>query len=123
MLRSNRDGVCIRMNGKQGWVSGTRSRQHLALSLPLVAFLGILCWKGAVATAVSDWGMCNMCQWWQLDREARMADIALGTGIEEAPQPFRLRVSGKSGCQCDIPGERTHAAGSSTASPTAEPQR
>ena len=52
-----------------------------------------------------------------------MADTAMGIGIEEAPQPFRLRVSGKSGCQCYIPGERAHAAGSSTASPTAEPQR
>ena len=45
--------------------------------------------------AVSDWGMCNMCQWWQLDREARMADTMMGIGIEDAPQPFRLRVSGK----------------------------
>ena len=73
--------------------------------------------------AVSDWGMCNMCQWWQLDREASMADTTMGIGIEDAPQPFRLRVSGNSGCQCYIPGEPTHAAGSSTASPTAEPQR
>ena len=60
MLRSNRDGVSVRMNGKEGWVSGTRSRQHSALSLPLVAFLGILCWRG-----LSPWpyltGACATC--------------------------------------------------------------
>ena len=29
-----------------------------------------------------------------------MADTTMGIGIEEAPQPFRLRVSGNSGCNC-----------------------
>jgi hypothetical protein len=73
--------------------------------------------------AASDWGMCKACQWWQIDPEAHMANTTMGLCIEDARQPFRLRVSGNSGCTHYTPGEPTHAVGSSAAPPTAEPQR
>jgi hypothetical protein len=73
--------------------------------------------------AASDWGMCKECQWWQIDPEAKIANTTMGVCIEEALQPFRLRVSGNSGCQHYTPGEPAHAAGSRAAPPTAEPQR
>jgi hypothetical protein len=123
MLRSNRDGVSVRMNGKEGWVSGTRSRQHSALSLPLVAFLGMLGWRGDVAMAASDGGICKAGQWWPIDLEARMTDTTMGVGIEVALQLFRPRVLGNRGCDYYMRGKPTHAAGSSAAPPTVEPQR
>ena len=99
------------------------SRQHAALSRPLWAFFGVPCWREVVAMAASDWGMCKDCQWWQIDPEAKMANTTMGLCIEEALQPFRLRVSGNSGCNHYTPGKPTHAAGSSAAPPTAAPQR
>ena len=73
--------------------------------------------------AASDWGMCKECQWWQIDPEASLTNTTMGVCIEEALQPFRLRVSGNSGCNHYTPGTPTHAAGSSAAPPTAEPPR
>jgi hypothetical protein len=73
--------------------------------------------------AASEWGMCKNCQWWQMDPEARIANNTMGMCIEEALQPFRLRVSGNSGCNRYTPGKPARAAGSSAAPPTAEPQR
>jgi hypothetical protein len=73
--------------------------------------------------AASDWGMCKECQWWQIELEANIANTTMGLCIEDALQPFRLRVSGNSGCTHYMPGEPTHAAGSSAAPPTAAPQR
>ena len=52
-----------------------------------------------------------------------MANSTMGVCIEAALQPFRLRVSGNSRCHHFSPGQPTHAAGSSAAPPTAEPQR
>jgi hypothetical protein len=95
---------------------------NAALSLPLLACLCVLFWRG-VAMAASDWGMCKECQWWQIDPEARMVNTTMGLCIEEALQPLRLRVSGNSGCNRFTPGKPTHAAGSSAAPPTAEPRR
>ena len=79
--------------------------------------------EGAVTMTASDWGMCKDCQWWQIDPEANIANTTMGVCIEEALQPFRLRVSGNSGCTHYTPGQPTHAAGSSAAPPTAQPQR
>jgi hypothetical protein len=73
--------------------------------------------------AASDWGMRQECQWWQIDPGANIADHTMGVCTEKALQPFRLRVSGTSGCNHYTPGESTHAAGSSAAPPTAAPQR
>ena len=92
-------------------------------SLPLFACHGVLYRRRAIAMAASDWGMCKECQWWQIDPEAKAANTTMGVCIEDALQPFRLRVSGNSGCNHYTPGEPTHAAGSSAAPPTAAPQR
>jgi hypothetical protein len=73
--------------------------------------------------AAADWGMCKDCPWWQIDPGATIADDTMGLCTEEALQPFRLRVSGPSGCHHSTPGEPAQAAGSSAAPPTAEPQR
>ena len=73
--------------------------------------------------AASDWGMCKDCEWWQIDPGAKIADNTMGVCTEEALQPFRLRVSGESGCNHYTPGEPTHAAGSSATPPTAQPHR
>ena len=73
--------------------------------------------------AAADWGMCKDCQWWQIDPGANIADDTMGLCTEEELQPFRLRVSGHSGCNHYTPGEPAHAAGSSAAPPTAEPRR
>ena len=73
--------------------------------------------------AASDWGLCKECRWWQIDPGATAADNTMGLCTEEALQPFRLRVSGSSGCNHFAPGEPAQAAGSSAAPPKAEPQR
>jgi hypothetical protein len=73
--------------------------------------------------AASEWGMCKDCQWWQIDPEASIANNTTGMCIEEAFQPFRLRVSGNSGCNRYTPGKPARASGSSAAPPTAEPPR
>jgi hypothetical protein len=73
--------------------------------------------------AASDWGMCKDCQWWQIDPEGSSTNTAMGVCIEEALQPFRLRVSGNSGCARYTPGKPTRVAESSAAPPIAEPRR
>jgi hypothetical protein len=110
--------------GREGLLGlGPRARPHVAWSLPLFVFLGVLYRRRTVAMGASNWGMCKECQWWQIDPEAKMANTTMGLCIEDALQPFRLRVSGNSGCTHYTPGEPTHAAGSSAAPPTAAPQR
>src|SRR5919109_1569124 len=74
-----------------------------------------------MAASESNWGMCKDCQWWQIDPGAPIADHTMGVCTEDALQPFRLRVSGTSGCNHYTPGEPTHAATSSgSSSPTQE---
>lgn len=73
--------------------------------------------------AASDWGLCKDCQWWQIEPEASIANNTMGLCIEEHLQPFRLRVSGNSGCNYYTPGQPTRAEGSGDAPPTAKPQR
>jgi hypothetical protein len=70
--------------------------------------------------AASDWGICQECQWWQIDPEASVANTTMGLCIEDTLRPFRLRVSGHSGCTHYTPGEPGHAAGSSAATLSAE---
>jgi hypothetical protein len=72
---------------------------------------------------MGDWGLCKDCKWWQLDPGAAVAPRTMGLCIEEQLQPFRLRVSGESGCNMYIPGEPAYANGSSSAPPTAQPVR
>lgn len=71
----------------------------------------------------SDWGLCKDCYWWQLEPDASVQHLTLGLCIEEKLQPFRLRVSGNSGCNRFKPGEPARASGSSDAPPRAKPTR
>jgi hypothetical protein len=71
----------------------------------------------------SDWGLCKDCKWWQIEPEASPENLTVGLCIDEDLQPFRLRVSGNSGCNRFMQGEPAMAKGSSSAPPTAKPQR
>jgi hypothetical protein len=71
----------------------------------------------------SDWGLCKDCEWWQIEPKANIANTTMGLCIEEKLQPFRLRVSGSSGCNRYTAGQPARAAGSGDAPPTAAPQR
>jgi len=73
--------------------------------------------------ATANWGLCKDCEWWQIEPAANVANTTLGLCIEEELQPFRLRVSGTSGCNRYTPGEPARGAGSGSAPPTAKPQR
>ena len=63
------------------------------------------------------------CKWWQLEHRARRTSHTLGLCIDEKLQPFRVRVSGDSGCNRFMEGEPARAKGSSTAPPRARPVR
>jgi hypothetical protein len=67
------------------------------------------------------WGLCKTCEWWQIEPEAPAKDETLGLCIDWDIQPFRMRVSGNSGCNHYNPGQPARAAGSSSAPPTAKP--
>jgi hypothetical protein len=70
-----------------------------------------------------DWGLCMDCRWWQIEPEGKVEQRTLGLCIDEDLQPFRLLVSGDSGCNHFMAGEPARARGSSTAPPTAQPTR
>jgi hypothetical protein len=70
-----------------------------------------------------EWGLCKDCKWWQIEPGATTANTTVGLCIEEKLQPFRLRVSGNSGCNRFTAGQPARAEGSSAAPPTAEPTR
>jgi len=46
----------------------------------------------------STWGFCKTCEWWQIEPEAAIKNDTMGLCIDEDLQPFRLLVSGNSGC-------------------------
>ncbi len=71
----------------------------------------------------SEWGECKDCKWFQIEPKAEAKNNTMGLCIEETFQPYRLRVSGNSGCNVFMPGAVAHAEGSSSAPPTAEPTR
>jgi hypothetical protein len=70
-----------------------------------------------------EWGLCEDCKWWQIEPNATVEAHTLGLCIDEDLQPFRIRVSGDSGCTHFMPGEPARAPGSSSAPPTAQPTR
>jgi hypothetical protein len=70
--------------------------------------------------SADDWGLCKDCKWWQIEPDAAVENLTLGLCIEEKLQPFRLRVSGNSGCNRFLPGRVARASGSGKAPPTAE---
>jgi hypothetical protein len=73
--------------------------------------------------ASSQWGECKDCKWFQIEPDASPADATMGLCIEEELQPFRLRVSGNSGCNRFVGGEVAHSKGSSCAPPVANATR
>ncbi len=73
--------------------------------------------------ADSQWGKCKDCKWFQVEPGAKPGNNTMGLCIEEELQPFRLRVSGNSGCNRFVPGKVAHAEGSSSAPPQARPTR
>jgi len=73
--------------------------------------------------ADEDWGESKDCKWWQIEPDAPVENLTMGLCIEEKLQPFRLRVSGNSGCNRFLPGEVARAEGSGSAPPTARPTR
>jgi hypothetical protein len=73
--------------------------------------------------ADSEWGMCKDCKWWQIEPAGSTENTSMGLCIEEKLQPFRLRVSGNSGCNRFMPGKPARAKGSSAAPPEAAPTR
>jgi len=70
-----------------------------------------------------QWGLCKDCKWWQIEPKASATNTTVGLCIDEDLQPYRLRVSGNSGCTRFMEGKAAHAEGSSGQPPTAKPQR
>jgi hypothetical protein len=70
-----------------------------------------------------SWGLCKDCKWWQIEPDATTENTTMGLCIEEKLQPFRVRVSGNSGCNRFMPGTPAKAEGSGTAPPAAAPTR
>jgi len=75
------------------------------------------------STNHEDWGLCKDCKWHQIEPDVHLANTTMGLCIDEELQPYRLRVSGNSGCNRFMPGKPAHAKGSGAAPPTAAPQR
>ena len=73
--------------------------------------------------AEREWGLCKDCKWWQIEPKAAIENLTLGLCIDEDLQPYRLRVSGNSGCNHFMPGKPARAAGSGESPPVAEPVR
>ena len=70
-----------------------------------------------------DWGLCKNCKWWQIEPRATIENLTMGLCIDEALQPYLMRVSGNSGCNRFVKGKPARSAGSSDHPPTAAPQR
>jgi len=70
-----------------------------------------------------QWGLCKDCKWWQIAPRARVAGSTMGLCIDEDLHPFKLLVSGNSGCNHFMEGEPARAKGSSSKPPTAKPVR
>jgi hypothetical protein len=70
-----------------------------------------------------NWGVCKNCKWWQIEPDASVANTTTGLCIDEDMQPFKLLVSGNSGCNHFKDGEPARAKGSSGHPPKAAPVR
>ncbi|WP_435018187.1 hypothetical protein TA3x_000133 [Tundrisphaera sp. TA3] len=64
-----------------------------------------------------NWGKCRGCKMWQIEPEAATAERTMGICLAEGLEPFRLRVSGNSGCKLFVHGKVQRAEGSSLAPP------
>jgi hypothetical protein len=70
-----------------------------------------------------NWGECKDCKWWQIEPDATAGNLTMGLCIDEELQPYRLRVSGNSGCTRFMPGKVARAKGSASAPPKAKATR
>jgi hypothetical protein len=70
-----------------------------------------------------QWGLCKDCKWWQIEPDAPIENNTMGFCIDEEILPFKLRVSGNSGCNRFMKGSPARAKGSSDQPPSAKPQR
>ena len=70
-----------------------------------------------------NWGLCKDCKWWQIEPQAAIENLTMGQCIDEELQPYRLRISGNSGCTRFAEGKVARAKGSSEAPPVAKPTR
>ena len=52
---------------------------------------------------MSEWGLCKDCKWWQIEPDASIRDTTMGLCIDEDLFPYKLRVSGDSGCNQFMP--------------------
>ena len=71
----------------------------------------------------SKCGKCKSCKWFQIEPDADLSDETMGMCIDEELQPFRLVVSGNSGCNRFVAGKVARAEGSSSAPPVAASTR
>ena len=70
-----------------------------------------------------EWGLCISCKWWQIEPDAKVEARTAGFCIDEDLQPYKLRVTGDSGCNKYMAGKPARAEGSSGTPPTAAPVR
>lgn len=68
----------------------------------------------------NGWGLCKDCRWWQIEPDAAIENLTLGLCIDEKLQPFKLRVSGLSGCTRFAKGTPQREEGSGAAPPHPE---
>ncbi|MBW8307171.1 MAG: hypothetical protein K0M46_10180 [Thiobacillus sp.] len=71
----------------------------------------------------SNWGLCIMCMWGQIDPDATLASTTHGLCIEQSLQPYLRRVAGGCGWGLFVAGHPARAAGSGACPPTAKPMR
>lgn len=71
----------------------------------------------------TQWGLCQSCQWWQIEPTASIADSTAGLCIDNRLKSFQLSVFGNSGCNRYMKGEPARAEGSGAQPPTAKPVR
>ncbi|QDT55969.1 hypothetical protein Pan44_40180 [Caulifigura coniformis] len=64
-----------------------------------------------------EWGLCVDCQNWQIELNAIATHQTAGLCLAAALRPFRLRVTGNSGCQEFHRGPTARGAGSNLKPP------
>jgi hypothetical protein len=67
--------------------------------------------------ANENWGECKGCKYFEIEPGAKAEDKTMGLCTVQELEPYRLRVSGASGCMLFEHGEVAHAEGASEAPP------
>jgi hypothetical protein len=68
-----------------------------------------------------NWGLCVDCRFWQIEPKAIPTHQTAGLCLAAALRPFRLRVTGNSGCQEFEKGPTARGEGSGLKPPPLEP--